>query len=375
MNRQVSPRPFFFLLALFLLSSCAAITPSKRNPDRSLMHLVWSQDMDPDYSTGNLPVALQSPSIHDGVVLVGHNDGHMMAFDAKSGRRLWSARDRGSYHAYPVYFGDQAVYGTVEGRVFSRHFLTGKLKYSVDLGAPVESPGTVYKGRIFFHLRNHQIFCVDASTGKIIWGHKRSIAQLSTLQGVSSPVILGDKLIVGLADGSVIALSFEDGTVLWEKKIASAGKFMDVDVRPVVWNNLVLVGAQSGPLMALDPKNGHPLHQLDVQLSRVFRLGRRPKSQLIIGDIYGTLYRLDEKLNVMFKRKVSDNAITSMRTWKRKYVVGTTGQELLMVSRRDFRPLATFDMGHSHSSLLGRISTGSGKMAILSSRNRLYIFR
>src|SRR5690606_9929908 len=118
----------------------------------------------------------------------------------------------------------------VEGRVFARHYLTGQLKYAVDLGASVETEGAVYKGRILFQLRNHQIFALDALTGKILWGHKRSVPFMTTLQRASTPAFVDNKVIVGMADGVVVALSLDDGSLLWERKIGTAAKFVDVDV-------------------------------------------------------------------------------------------------------------------------------------------------
>ncbi len=357
------------------LGACSLVTPTTSNPDKGPMHLVWSQDLDPAYSTGNLPIALNSPLVHDGLVFVGHNGGEMHAYDANTGRLIWAQEDSGTYHSVPSVFQDHVIYGTVEGRVYSRNFLTGQLKYSVDLGAPVETEGVMYKGRAFFHLRNHQIFALDASSGKILWGHKRSVPFMTTLQRASAPAFVDNKLIVGLADGVVVALSLEDGSLLWERKVGTGAKFVDVDVRPVVWEKMVLVGPQGGALMALDPNTGNILHQLDIQLSRIFLPINGPdKDKLLVGDVHGDLLKVDNKLTLRSRTKVSNDAITGLVPWKDKLVVTTAGRHVLLISPKDFSKVSSFDMGHVFSSVLGTASEDKGKLAVLSSRHHLYIF-
>ncbi len=368
-------RIFSAIAVLSFMSGCALVTPSKSNPDKGPLHLIWTQNLDPAYSTGNLPIALNSPLVHDGLVFVGHNAGEMHAYDASTGRPVWIRSDNGGHHAAPAVFQDHVIYGTLEGRVYARNYLTGELKYSVDLGAPVETEGVVYKGRIFFQLRNHQIFALDASTGKILWGHKRSVPFMTTLQRASSPAFLDNKLIVGLADGVVVALSLEDGSLLWERKIGTGTKFVDVDVRPIVWEKMVLVGPQGGALMALDPNTGNVLHQLDIQLSRTFVPSQGPdKGKLLVGDVHGDILRVDSKLQLQSRTKVGNDAITSIVPWKDKLVVTMAGRHVLLLSSKDFSKIDSFDLGHAFSSVLGAASVDGGKLAILSSRHHLYIF-
>lgn len=197
-----------FLLS-FLLGSCSALKsyyPKAEVPNKPMFNPSWVKNLDPMYDSGNLPIALQSPLIHEGIVYVGSNAGFMQAYELENGKMVWSEKDDSTYHSSPVVYKDQVVYGTVQGRVISRHYTTGKIKYSVDLGASVETKGVIYKGRILFQLRNHQVFCLDVETGKILWGYKRSVSFVTTLQRSSTPVVYKDKVLVGFADGSFAAL-------------------------------------------------------------------------------------------------------------------------------------------------------------------------
>ena len=158
---------------LFISSACSGLksfSPKADLPKISQFNPSWIKDLDPLYDSGNLPIALQSPLIHEGIVYVGHNSGFMKAFELENGKEVWSEYDGSTYHSAPISYQDQIIYGTVQGRVISRHYTTGKIKYSVDLGASVETKGVLFKGRIFFQLRNHQVFVLMLKQAKY-FGH------------------------------------------------------------------------------------------------------------------------------------------------------------------------------------------------------------
>ena len=145
-------------------------------------------------------------------------------------------------HSTPTVYKDLLIYGTLQGRLFARNRITGILKYSVELGSGVETQGVIYKDRLYVHLRNHKIFCLDAQTGAVIWTYKRSMSYKTTLQRASRPLIYKDKLYVGFADGYLVSFSAQDGSLLWETKLAEDVKFLDVDTAPKLFFGKIFVG-------------------------------------------------------------------------------------------------------------------------------------
>jgi outer membrane protein assembly factor BamB len=365
-------------LSAFIFSSCAQLKsymPAREVTKSSALNPVWIKDMDPAYESGNLPIALQSPLIHEGIVYVGHNSGFMQAFELENGKPVWSEADQSTYHASPIAYKDQIIYGTVQGRVISRHYTTGKIKYSVDLGASIETKGVVYQGRIFFQLRNHQVFCLDVETGKILWGYKRSISYLTTLQRASVPVVYKDKVFVGLADGTLVALSIEEGVMLYESKLTTASKFVDVDNVAFIFNDKVLVGAVGSPLCLIDPTTGKILKRADFIASRApVVVANEAGDQLLFGTPTGELILTDKNLNSLSKTKVSEGLITSIVPFKEGYAVSTTNGEILYVERRTYKILDKFSLGHSYSAVLGEMESRDNYLSVLSTRNRLYTF-
>lgn len=367
-----------FLVFLGLLQSCAQVETvgsffeiqPPQNP-KANFHPIWIKNLDPVHETGNLPIALNSPLIHEGMVFVGKNTGSMMAYQLSNGRKVWSMKENGSYHSRPIPYKDQIIYGNVEGRVFSRHYLTGKLKFSVDLDASVESPPVIFGGRMFFHLRNHKIFCLDVRTGKILWAYKRSVPYLTTLQRVSTPVVHQNKLYVGFADGFIASFGVEDGILLWEKKISNGSKFVDVDMTPVISGDRLYISSLSSELNVLNAQTGALLQTVPLTPSRSPLV---TEGGLLIGTQDGELILLNRGLKQIFKRKLSEFSISSIEDWKNHYVVTTAGKTVYFVNKVNLSEVERFDLGHVTSAVFGDSQVSEGKLAFLSSRNRLYVF-
>lgn len=368
------------VLVFIFITSCSSVSDlgksigleKPKQKSQEAFYATWIKNLDPVHDTGNLPIALNSPLIKEGIVYAGNNQGKMMAYQLDNGKTIWEGKDKGAYHSRPVMVNDLVIYGSVEGRVYARDAMSGKLKYSVDLGSSIESPGVVAKGRIIFHLRNHKIFCLDYKTGKILWAYKRSVPFLTTLQRVSTPLVHRNKIYVGFADGFAAAFSLEEGILLWEQKLSNAAKFVDVDATPIMFGKKLLMGSLNGPLTLLNPRNGRIIQKLDYTVSRA---PIKYKGGLILGTVDGDIISLGRNFKVRKKVKLSSKGISSMTWWKKKLAVSTVGGEISLVNPMDLKVLGTFNLGHANSAIFGELDSKEDRLAVLSSRNRLYIFR
>ena len=369
---------FGLMSAFLLLAGCAELKNYLPHADvvkTSELKPIWIKDLDPIYDSGNLPIGLQSPLIYEGIVYIGHNAGSMQAYELENGKAVWSEVDGSTYHAAPIAYKDQIIYGTVQGRVISRHYTTGKMKYSVDLGASIETKGVVYNGRIFFQLRNHQVFCLDVETGKILWGYKRSVSYLTTLQRASVPVIYKDKVLVGMADGALIALSIDEGVMLYESKLSTASKFVDVDNAPFIYNDKIYLGPVGSPLAILDPNTGKVLHKADFMSSRPpFMDSKLIGDSMIFGTPNGELIQTDKNLINLNKVKISDGVISAIVNFKNKLAVTTTNGEILLIDAKTLKLQEKYRLGHAYSAVFGDVESKENYLTFISSRNRLYTF-
>ena len=361
------------IILLFFLSACGSLDwIRQKRPAKKPATLGWIKNNDPPYETGNLPIALNSPLIFRGILYAGKNNGHMMAYELENGRTVWKKYDRGNYHSSPVAYGDYIIYGTTEGRVYARHYLTGDLKYSVDLDSSIESDAVIHDGRLLFHLRNYKIFCLDVKTGKVLWAYKRSIPYPTTSQRVSRPRVWKNRLFVGLADGNLAAFSLEDGQLLWESNLAVGDKFIDVDTTPVLIDGQLFASSLSGYLSVIDPQTGSIIRRLNYNILRAPLV---EKKRILLGTSDGKIVHLNRNFELIREKKLSNLGIASMRYWKKHLAVTTMAGEFLLINPQTFNLVFHKHLGHSHSTVFGDLKTGEGKLAFISSRNRLYVFR
>lgn len=363
---------------MLILTSCAQLGVweqflPKNDPKKAeFFHPVWTKNLDPISNSGNLPISLSAAAIDDGIVYMGSNQGYFAAYELANGREVWKAMDGSTYHSSPVIYKDKVIYGTVEGRVIARNTKNGdEVYYNVDLGASVETAGTIYNGKIIFHLRNHQIFCLDIETGKILWGFKKAISYLTTLQRASRPIVYNNKVFVGFADGTLGVLGIDEGLLLYEVKISTASKFLDVDANPFIFENKLYIGSQSSPVMMLDPNSGKIIRTADFTSLRAPIVVNK---QLVFGTTNGELVMTDANLVVQKKIELSKTQMTSLSIFKNSIVAGNLKGKVFAVSTDLNSRIAEFDFGHAYSAIFSDFDSREDHLVVTSSRNRVFVF-
>lgn len=331
---------------------------------------LWSRNLDPMYDTGNLPIALQSPLIHEGLLFIGSNDGVMNAYDVTNGRSVWKSEEKGDFHARPVIFKDQLIYGNSLGRVLSRNLYTGELKFSVDLDSAIESQGVVSDGRLIFHTRGHKIFTLDVETGKILWAYRRSVPYLTTIQRVSKPLVYKGKIIVGFADGAAAALSLEEGVLLWEQKLSIGSKFVDVDADPVIFSGKLVMGSREGNLSVINVDTGNVIREFEDAIGRTPQIH---KDKLYVMTVDGRLMIFDTSFRELENTLIAPAGLSNIVPWKKGWFVTTLGREVYYLDQ-NFQKLDVKELGHAASAVFGEVEVWEDKLAFITSRNRLYIY-
>ncbi|MCD0458697.1 outer membrane protein assembly factor BamB family protein [Roseiconus lacunae] len=101
------------------------------------------------------------------------------------------------------------------------------------------------------------LYALSRSDGKQVWRHDFDTGFLA------SPIIAGDKVIAGDIDGSVYALALDDGKQLWKQSTDG-----EISGSATVFGNQVLVASQDGKLYCYDLETGKPVwtYQADDQI-------------------------------------------------------------------------------------------------------------
>lgn len=131
---------------------------------------------------------------------------------------------------------------------------TGALKWKYPkekaLDGAVKGTPCVYNGKLFFGAGDKNIYCLDATTGAIIWF-------LSTGGSVRSAPIVTDTgmLIVGSDDNIIRALDPDTGKSLWPKVFVGTD---DISVGLAASATVLVAASMDGNIYGINLTNGNP---------------------------------------------------------------------------------------------------------------------
>lgn len=180
---------------------------------------------------GNRPLA--SPAIGEGKVLVGGGFGshEFYAFDATTGRRLWTYQTEDDGPTAAVVQNGVVAFNT-ESCELEVLTTSGRRLWKKWLGDPLVSMPAINNGRVYMAYPDsrgkggYYVSAFDIQTGKTLWKYPLP-AEI-----ITAPVVDRGRLYAATVDGSVLALNEKDGSKIWqESKNATSA--------PAVWNEQV----------------------------------------------------------------------------------------------------------------------------------------
>jgi len=252
---------------------------------------LWTIDVGDGSSRKGRVVA--SPVVAGGKIFVMDGENRVTAYDANSGARAWSHRvtvqsagrtREGRANIFervtnPFNFGDgggtdqESVGGGIaaaDGKIFVTSGLgavealdaqTGKSVWKKRLTTPMHSAPTVSNGRLFAVSDDNELFAMNSATGEVLWTYQ-GIVESARMLTAPSPAVFEDVVIAPFASGELVALRVQNGVVLWQDALSSAGQLTplsslnDIASGPVIADGYVIATAQSGVISAFDLRNG-----------------------------------------------------------------------------------------------------------------------
>lgn len=176
---------------------------------------------------------VSSPIEHQGLILVGSDDGHLYALDAARGRLRWAYRTGGPVAGTPRAGGGLVWVMSYDGRLHAVEVATGTPRWkfategerrfearglhgSQPRMQTVADPFDVYlsrpalaEGLLVFGSGDGFVRALDAETGRLRWAHRAGEVVHA------SPAVAGGRVIVGDWASRLWALDLHSGRELW----------------------------------------------------------------------------------------------------------------------------------------------------------------
>jgi outer membrane protein assembly factor BamB len=197
------------------------------------------------------------PAALEDYLFIADRGGRMIAIEAQTGKSIWEERDKTLRISGGPGAGDGLVLaGTSDAQVIAREAATGAVQWIADVSSEVLAPPQVARGVVVVRTGDGKLFGLHAENGKRIWVYDRSIPTL-TLRGTGTPVIVDDIVIAGFDSGRLTALDLLSGKPIWETRLAVPSgrsdleRMVDLDSEPVIAGDTAYVASYQASVAAV----------------------------------------------------------------------------------------------------------------------------
>jgi len=290
-------------IILVLLSGGCSSTPDIDPPAKLVplqsaapVRVLWSQNLWSKLSGHDLRFA---PLLHGDRLFVADNKGQVLCLNAQTGRIVWEVKT-GLRIASGPSLGSEAgggllLFGTHDAEVLALRMSDGAVAWRSTVSSEVLAPPRATEHGVAVRTIDDKVFMLDATTGKRLWVHAQTVPIL-TLRGTSSPLLAGEKIVVGFANGTLAAYNVRDGALVWETRVgvpqgrSELEQMIDLDADPVLVDGVIYAVSFQGRLVAVDQESGRILWSREMSAYADFVIDQ---DRIYITDQAGHVWALE----------------------------------------------------------------------------------
>ncbi len=234
---------------------------------------VWSASVP---GSSNQRKLAASPVVGGGRLYAVGSDASVRAFDAASGRSLWTHEMTIPGNLRSASFGGGASYD--EGKLFVTNGVgevaaldaeNGRELWKVKPAGPLRGAPTIAFGAVYVMTQDNQIHALSTVDGSPLWQESGALGQANVF-GVAAPAAGQGTVVAGYSSGELVAYRYENGRTLWSDALArtsistEVGTLTDVDADPIIDAGRVYALGQGGRMAAYELVTGQRLWELSL---------------------------------------------------------------------------------------------------------------
>lgn len=266
---------------------------------------LWSVDLEVPISGG--------PGVNDGLLAVGTQEAELILLDANDGSERWRRRVSSEVLSVPAIGRGQVVCRTIDGRVTAFAAIDGESRWIYNRSVPVltlsgNSSPVLHETQVLLGFANGKLVALSLDRGAPNWEALITAptgrTELERVVDIDAELKLVEGTVYAAAyHGELVAVSEVSGVVLWRREISSyAG--LDAD-----WRQLY-VSDETDHIWSLDTTNGATLWQQKALHARSLSAPAMVDGYLVVGDYDGYLHWLSQYDGKMLARtRVGGDAI------------------------------------------------------------------
>jgi outer membrane protein assembly factor BamB len=214
----------------------------------------WSRNVG---GVGEDGYALLRPAVDAEGVYVANRSGDLLRLDSVNGKVSWRRDlDRPVYAAVGLGEG-MVLAGLDNGTIVALDAASGETRWESAIQRQISAIPAAGSGRVIVRTADGLVIGLNAVDGKQVWSVQRNVPGLS-LHGDSTPLISGDTVITGLANGRIMANAVVNGRDFWETDLSFVGgtneleQLTDIDSTPVLQGSGLYAATYQGDVVAVE---------------------------------------------------------------------------------------------------------------------------
>lgn len=331
----------------------------------------WTMPLRKGNDTGRL-TERTAPVLNSDVAYVGSLGGEFLTLNRDQHYKLLPARKPGGAIDGALSYGRaKVIVGDTKGNLVAYHSRDASEAWRFKVAGEWLSPPAVARGKIIAVAGSDTVYALSEGEGKELWHYDHAGDEKLTVHGSASPVVAGDEVFVGFADGYFAALDLATGKAKWTRKLRTRDRFYDIDAPAFVDDAMVVVASYDGRIHALDRASGDTKWVFPVGSYGGFAADA---DNLYFAGLDSQVYAVSRATgkpvwNVSFERGVG----TKPELWNDVVVVATSHDPLLAIDKRTGKVLSSVRLGAGSTANVAVAEDGF--VLALSNYGNLYAYR
>jgi outer membrane protein assembly factor BamB len=215
--------------------------------------------------------AASSPTVGKGVVYVSYMhrveclqdqagaDGFLAAWDADTGRERWRFNSA-PIESSPLLRGNRIYVGTWDHNVYAINAHTGRKIWGFKTDDQVNTSAAYWNGRIFIANDGGSLYALSAKTGRLLWSAQSQSKFGSREFWYATPTVAYGRVYIGNTDGTMYVYGAKSGKLLWARSLGTY-----IYGAAAVSDRRVFVGTYDGAFYALDAATGDTIWRINAR--------------------------------------------------------------------------------------------------------------
>ncbi len=335
-------RLFLSLLAVASLVACSSTpihepTPIEPLETAAKVQKLWAISS-PSSSKSQVYEHLQ-PVLQEGVIYSVSAGGVVQANEIGKAAQLWKQDLNVIVSAGLALKNDLLILATSEAEVVAMAKDSGEILWRSPVSSEVLAQPAISGNFVIVRSADGVTQALSADNGEPLWRFSSNVPALS-LRGDAPPVVSGDRVLLGQANGRLSVLSIFDGILQWEAVVVvpqgrtDLERMVDVDATPLIVGDVIYVAAHQGRVLALSKPTGATLWSRDLGTSVGMSVD---DEKLYIVDDEGQVWALDRRNGATLWKldKLKYRDLSAPAAYANSIVVGDYEGQLHWISKED----------------------------------------